>query len=242
MLGRSHTISGIAAASLILTFTQVGTNGPTRAATAIALIAGSAILPDIDHPGATISRSIPPVSQAISRVVSRLAGGHRKGTHSILGWNVFGILAGFTSLWHLTIPAFTVIAFDVPSIVVAPGLGIIAGFLAGIALAALHLDPGGVPGWIIALLMVGVGSISGLSPILAGVLVSVGCMVHAVFGDGLTTQGVPYLYPFIKTNFRFPVLGKTGSQKETIYVVILGVFAIMVPLIQPVIIPWIQGL
>ncbi len=241
MLGRSHVVSGLAGASLILTFTDLS-DRPEVAATTVALVAGSAILPDIDHPGATISRSLPPVTQVLSRLVSMVSGGHRKGTHAIIGWLSFGLVAFMLASWQWEAPALTLGMLKLPAGMVSPGLGLIAGFLAGIALTALHLDPGGVPGWVVAIVMGGIAARADMDPSVVGALVTVGCAIHVVVGDGLTPQGVRYLYPFIKTRFRFPVLGKAGSQREIMYVTVLAAIAVIAPLFQTVVIPWTQAL
>lgn len=57
-------------------------------------IGGYALVPDFDEPGATIVKKTGPVGALLSPVVRALAGGHRKGTHSVfavlglvvLGW------------------------------------------------------------------------------------------------------------------------------------------------------------
>ncbi len=239
MLGRSHVVSGLAGASLILTFTDLS-DRPEVAATTIALVAGSAILPDIDHPGATISRSLPPVTQALSRVVSIVSGGHRQGTHAIIGWLFFGLVAFVLASWQWVAPSLVIGPLHLSSGTISPGLGIIAGFLAGIALTALHLDPGGVPGWLIAIVMGGVATRADIDPQVVGGLVTIGCAIHAVLGDGLTAKGVRYLYPFVKTRFRLPVLGKTGSQWEIMYVTLLAGIAVIAPLFRTVVVPWMQ--
>ena len=239
MLGRSHVVSGLAGASLILTLTDLS-NRPEVAATTIALVAGAAILPDIDHPGTTISRSLPPVTRALSRVVSAVSGGHRKGTHAIIGWLAFGLLAFLLASWQWTIPEFAVGPFSLPSSTVSPGLGFIAGFLAGIALTALDLDRGGVAGWVVAVVMGGIAATARIDPVVVGGLVSAGCAIHVVFGDGLTPKGVRYLYPFAQARFRIPVLGKAGSQREMMYVTFLGIVAVIAPLFESIVVPWMQ--
>jgi len=87
MLGKSHLLVG-AAGYLTIGQTALvaighGHLGPGEIAAGTVVCAGAAMLPDIDHPGATVSRSLGPVTWTISRFVSRVAGGHRKGTHSI---------------------------------------------------------------------------------------------------------------------------------------------------------------
>ena len=85
MLARDHALSGA------LTFTAVA---PVLHVTGAGLLAGAvftagaATLPDIDEPGSTISRTLGFFTEAVSWVVHKVSGGHRKGTHSILGLTV----------------------------------------------------------------------------------------------------------------------------------------------------------
>lgn len=237
MLGRSHVISGLAGASILLSATPTLTNHLPTATAGVAIIAGSAILPDIDHPGATVSRSLPPVTQMFSQIVASASGGHRKGTHSIFGWVVFGLLAYCLSLWHVVIPSFSVFGYPVAIGDTAIGLGLLAGFLAAISLTALHLDPLGVPSYVVAFVMLIVGSKGDIDPILVGLFVTYGTMIHSVFGDCLTTEKVPLLYPLSKKQIGLPVLGKTGSGLESLYVLVLTVLIV----VAPSLVPWIQS-
>src|SRR5579859_3401709 len=41
--------------------------------------AGAALLPDADHPSATIAHSLPPVSRALCAGIGAVSGGHRNG-------------------------------------------------------------------------------------------------------------------------------------------------------------------
>ena len=105
MMGYSHTVSG-AAGWLVLS--ELGViqipNTPTLIVTTLAC-AGAGVLPDIDHHNGSIARSIPPVSGWIARIVGLISGGHRKGTHSILGIIAFWAIAYFGStLTYQSIP------------------------------------------------------------------------------------------------------------------------------------------
>ncbi|WP_262925695.1 metal-dependent hydrolase [Kocuria atrinae] len=67
--------------------------GDAGVVTGALICAGAALLPDIDHPSGTVARSLPPFSGWLARIVSRLSGGHRRGTHSVIGLLVFTLLA-----------------------------------------------------------------------------------------------------------------------------------------------------
>ena len=98
MMGPSHAACGAAAwVALTGTYTvhladtslPVGLGlmpvGDPGVITGALICAGAALLPDMDHPGGTVARSLPPLSRWLARGVSRLGGGHRHGTHSLVG-------------------------------------------------------------------------------------------------------------------------------------------------------------
>ena len=55
----------------------------------LVLTAGAGVLPDIDEPGSTIARSYGFLTETFAWIVHHLSGGHRKGTHSVIGVLVF---------------------------------------------------------------------------------------------------------------------------------------------------------
>lgn len=226
MLGRSHVVSGIAGSTIALaTIPALSADIPTTVA-AISLIAGGAIVPDLDHPGATISRSLPPVSKIVSHTVSIVSGGHRNGTHGIIGWLVFGILTFLLCLWTINVGDVSLAGHTWHVGTLHIGMGLICGFCCGIALTALHLDPLGVPSWIVAAAAFIITAEGHIDPIIAGTCMMVGCAIHSLLGDGLTTERVPLLYPFSKHRFGLPILGKTGSNRETLYVALLLIMTV----------------
>ena len=48
-----------------------------------AVVGGYGVLPDLDHPQATLARTLGPVTKVISQLVHNISGGHRKGTHTL---------------------------------------------------------------------------------------------------------------------------------------------------------------
>ena len=98
MLARDHALSGA------LVFTAVS---PSLHVTGTALLAGAvftagaATAPDIDEHGSTISRTLGFFTEAVSWVMHKISGGHRKGTHSILGLIVF-TAAAWLAVHHLS--------------------------------------------------------------------------------------------------------------------------------------------
>ena len=62
------------------------------------------MLPDIDHPDSTISRSFGFLTEWFAWLVDKLSGGHRHGTHSLLGIMVFTAAAYGAGLFQLSEP------------------------------------------------------------------------------------------------------------------------------------------
>ena len=85
-MGRTHGTSGaVAFLAAIPLLHQAGLSlTPLTVPVAALAAAGAATLPDLDHPQATVSRSLGLVTVWLSRLVAWCTGGHRGGTHSLL--------------------------------------------------------------------------------------------------------------------------------------------------------------
>jgi membrane-bound metal-dependent hydrolase YbcI (DUF457 family) len=211
MMGRSHALSGwcagLAVAPLI-GLTSVAEVIPFAAATA-----GYALVPDLDHPGASASRLLGPVTELISGAVRTFSGilyhltkgprdedstgKHRHATHTLAAAILLGVLAaglGGRGKWAVLAVAVTglLLAADVLGdwiIVVALGASVWS--VAGTALPgttaadALQAGLSQIGGWI-------------------GVAVGLGMFVHCL-GDSLTRSGCPWLWPL-------PIRGETWFE------------------------------
>ena len=86
MLGRDHAllgaVLGVGLAEPVARLAHAHLP-PGQVAAAGAICAGSALLPDIDEPGSTVSRRLGPVSEEVAALTNKLAGGHRQATHSL---------------------------------------------------------------------------------------------------------------------------------------------------------------
>ena len=105
---------------------------PTGVVTGALVAAGAALVPDADHRHAMRAHSLPPLSNIMCIQVGRLSGGHRHGTHSILGLAVFVTIAALAGMWRIELPNFGTIY---------PGAGILAVLLASFAAKALKIIP-----------------------------------------------------------------------------------------------------
>lgn len=204
MMGRTHALTGALAGLVVgpsLGLDTIPELGPFAAT-----VAGFAVLPDIDHPSSTVTRSLGPVTAALSFVLRRASGKlykHTKGprdepggTHRLLThtWVFAGLLGGLcwgsTELWG----AWAVAAWLLLGVHLAVDR---LGRLALLAFAA------GAAAWLPATLS-GERSVSdSVLEALAqssgwlGIAVALGCAVHCV-GDAVTELGCPFLWPLLR--------------------------------------------
>lgn len=239
MMGGHHAVSGAAAWLALTTEVTVGsvnlgfgTLPMDRWETLAGAIvcAGAALLPDADHHSATIARSLPPVSSIFTRVIGNLSGGHRNGTHSILGIAFFVFLAWLANGWDVATAALGTIY---------PAAALFAILLISFAVKSVKFMPPMLC-WIIAL---AAGAFVGMNTpqenqwfLLA---VSLGVVVH-IAGDMLTVGGCNLLWPVKfgsprwfrripliggcwKSNGRvaLPILAETGSTAEWLLATLL---------------------
>lgn len=240
MMGAHHAASG-AAAWVAVASTVPYTLGwypvsPLGVVAGALVCAGAALAPDADHHDATIAHSLPPVSEVVCDAIGVLAGGHRNGTHSILGIAAFTVLAWAAGQVTLDTPWFGDLAI---------GAGLISVLLVAFAARALGLSGDSRLGaWTLAVALAGFITITAPTEwTWLPVAVGLGAAVHVV-GDMLTTGGVPLLWPWeprpprwwsrrpvLKLvwrsggNFALPVLGNAGSTREWIMVVPVGLYA-----------------
>lgn len=196
MLGRTHAFSGALAWAAVCTAAPLTGVRPGWPAALLGLVstAGAALLPDLDHPSATIAHSFGPLSRALAEAVHRLSGGHRHATHSLV------FAAGVPlALW----PA--VLVWGV--LVALPLLAVLAVFAA----RALHVNRGLIPVLAVAFTgaaWFGLGRDVGWLPFSVGV----GILAHLA-GDCLTREGCPLLWPR-QRHFMLAVVARTGNRVE----------------------------
>ena len=196
MLGRDHALSGA------LVFAALGPSlhvtGP-HLVTAVAIAAGAGVLPDIDHPDSTISRCFGFLTEAFAWIVDRISGGHRHGTHSLVGIAVFtagAVAAGWYQLsgrpightafsWHM-VPAALYLTLLYSAALRALHIGGHHGDLLGIGAAVITCYTRAD----LALVSLGHWHV----PLLA-LAIGLGTAAH-IAGDELTHGGCPIFWPF----------------------------------------------
>lgn len=241
MMGGHHAACG-AAAWVAVTSTAPFALGvhPVSAVgvvTGSLVCAGAALLPDADHRDATIAHSLPPVSEWVARFVERTSGGHRHGTHSIVGVAVFTALAWLAGLVSVDTASFGTVEV---------GAGVVTILLAAFALDALKLTRGRVSPWLVSVAMaVFIAFAAPDEWNWLPVAVGLGVVVHIV-GDMLTTGGVPLLWParfrsprWVRRtpvlrdvwrpsgNLAIPLLGNAGSAREWLLCIPISAYAIV---------------
>ncbi|WP_433224419.1 metal-dependent hydrolase [Microtetraspora malaysiensis] len=238
MMGHSHSLSGavvwlgvapgLAALPAVVApeLASVTTNmlSPTELIAGALVCAGAAMLPDLDHPSATIAQTFGPVTHWLSKGVNVISGGHRHATHSLL----FAILMGLGTYF---------LADNYPI-----GRDVIVVLMIGLSLRAIGI---GVPGKTLTSAVVNIFLTAGVFAtfLLLGVgyawlgpAIAVGCLTHIV-GDCLTEHGCPVLWP-IKGRWVLPYkigfkTGKAFEQKVLAPALSLAVVALLCLRLMP---------
>lgn len=200
MLGTTHAASGWCAGLAIAP--ALGAHTLPQAVVLATITAGSALLPDLDHPGSRASRllyvltgALSAVLQGLSRLLYRLTKGpndeycdgeHRHFTHTLVFAGLIGIGVNW---WVSTARTWAIIAVLVLALMLAVDafgdwfLPIAAG---AVLVAAVNTEEmAAITSWL-------------------GIAVGVGCLVHCL-GDALTESGCPILWPL-------PILGETWYE------------------------------
>lgn len=218
-MGHSHAVSGALAwcvAGPLLASRGLVDLDPSVYATGALITAGAALLPDLDHPDATIAHSLGPLTQGVAVGVAAATGGHRKGTHTLLA-----AAAVWFAMWALAVYAGM------------PGQLAVTFLLAALALKALHLAPtGGLWSW--AAIALQSAAVTGVVYLFGPTswawlpwAVTLGYITHLV-GDSLAgSAGVPWLLPLTRRRFAVPLLPSTGGLLETKVVVPLMGLAVI---------------
>lgn len=203
MMGHTHAMSGLVAYLAAVPALQNLTPAtPAELAVGGGLAAGAAMVPDLDCPSSTIARTYGPLTDGLSHAIAWLSGGHRNGTHSILGIGVFTGLALGAALaggWALRVTVWLLLG------VAARALGIAIPRRGGLT-ALAHAAGMGAAAWAIVY--------AGLAPVfIVPVAVGIGCVAH-IAGDCLTDAGCPLGWPFSQRMLSAELLD-TGSWVET---------------------------
>lgn len=241
MMGGHHAISGTAAWMALTGSVEVlgrhvglglwGLDGAQVVSGAL-VATGAALLPDIDHPSSTVSRSAGRLSKLLTRSVGAVAG-HRGATHTLLA--VLAVTALAVLVSGLDHRASVPILGEIPT-----GPVILVGVMCALGTRALKMVEGVLLPWLVGLaaaLLIAV--IAPEVSIWLPAAVAVGTLTHLV-GDLLTTEGVPFpTWPIVARpprrlasalwqrsgDIALPLLGNAGSAREWLVCTALTVYA-----------------
>lgn len=211
MMGRTHAATGVLAGFLL--GPAVGLEGLVEVAPFAAACAGYALLPDLDHPGSTVTRKLGPITGALSaglRAMSavlyettkgprdeRCEGTHRHFTHTVLFAAMMGTLCwATTSAWG----GWAVLGWLAFGLLLAyDRLGTFVLVVFGIGTASWLPQVDGPAG-------LGAAALAALDESRGwlGAAVAAGVVVHCL-GDALTESGCPFLFPL-------PIAGETWYE------------------------------
>lgn len=207
MLGVTHAASGMLVGLATLPW---AITGPWWVQAGwVVVCGGAAVLPDLDQPGSMVARMWGPLTGALAAGVSRLAGGHRAGTHdALLAPLVVGLLAWGASWW---LPSFAVV------VAVTVGLTLRVTVLgrAGVAVWVTNLVGSGWAGWVLAQQP----SMIAYGHLWLPIALMLGVWAHQL-GDLITPEGLPVPVWGLVHRQRRVALGlfRTGSSVERVVV------------------------
>jgi membrane-bound metal-dependent hydrolase YbcI (DUF457 family) len=199
MMGRSHFASGILATEAVA---QLVHYSPTEAVTGLIVGSCAALLPDIDHPSSTVSRTFGPLSQGFAHLWSRLMGGHRAGTHCIAGILALGAVS-----WLCVSHRHNVVAMGVLSAILIVTL---AAGVRTFRIPGYWDDVAPIP------IVIGLVFYTNVDLSAVPAALMLGCAVH-VAGDCLTNSGCPIFWPFSLKRFAMKLFS-TGKWAERVLV------------------------
>ena len=225
MMARQHALSGLFVGCL-----TAGALAPAPIpvkALTVAVAGGAALVPDLDHPSATVARSLGIVTRLLAVAIDRASlalyhatraegdpgqrrSGHRLVTHTVPGCLVTAAVVGLLCLAHPLAGAAAACL-----LVGLLGLGVRA-LGGGAALTA-----GGVTWWLLTYEFFWWWTIP--------LATFVGAFAH-VIGDTFTNSGTPLWWPLLRDGRRWrlvttPATFSTGDYVETMLVAPLLVFA-----------------
>jgi membrane-bound metal-dependent hydrolase YbcI (DUF457 family) len=198
MMGKTHALTGVA---IGVGITYIISMPVMTAITGTLICAGAALLPDIDHNRSTVSSTYGPITKLFSWIVNSLTGGHRRGTHSIVGIGVIWLVA-----------ERGVIHRDDPWGQVTLCIMMILCFAGVIRLLK-------IPGWLDDVapipIVIGLVCLTDLPMEIVPPAILIGCAVH-VLGDVVTKSGCPLYWPVSKKNVKLALFVTNGKVERWI--------------------------
>lgn len=207
MMGPTHSVSALAAGlatTIILDTTGIYNFTPATALIFASITAGAGLLPDLDHPQATLARTWGPVSKIMAQITNSISAGFANMTAGPKDRHVEN---GHRKLTHTALFSLIIAPAIVLALISFGGFWAqmaVVYFFVTLALQGLFRDYIKSLGPILAnLLSIGItyglaqAAPETLHPTLLAFAVAVGCVAH-IAGDAPTHSGVPFFAPFIR--------------------------------------------
>lgn len=235
MIGSAYGLTAIGNAHLSFLDEQINADlisltSPTTLLIFVIIGSAFALVPDLDHPGSTVSRKFGILSQGASHLFGAVTGGHREASHSLL----FSIICGLLGVGITLIP-FRIGLTDTVSIDSAQFFTGILFVMSVIFIIKLILPLGIGKRYytvlvLAAIVIASAFAIGDLIPSFGlGLAMFLGVNMH-ILGDSATPSKVKYLWPS-RRKFGINFNGKTGQERE-LYVIqplfILGASALII--------------
>lgn len=210
MMGRTHALSGAVAYAALAPLLHAT---PTQVAVGAVCTAGAALLPDLDHPRASATRALGPVTMGAGWLVRTLSGGHRHGSHSLVGIGAFaaigwlcslGEFASMAALWVLASLAVRAFRRRDP---IAERVLVAVVMAGGAWWLVSHYD---LHAWFLPL------------------SIGLGATAH-LLGDAMTEQGIRPLWPVSRWHMRIATIdtGKGVEKYAVVPVLWLGLAVLL---------------
>ncbi len=208
MMGRTHALSGtLAFGGAALALHGTVEVEPWQVLAGAITATGAAMVPDLDHPNATMTKSMGPLSWIVCHlIILPIFDGHRKGTHSLAFVAIMGFVAQVAADHRDTL-AGQITAWLLLSLSWSAGVRLlrIRGWLDDVVPSLVAAALVWLTDWPLAF----------MAPTIA-----LGCLAH-IAGDCLTDHGCPVLWPVSKSKLTLGLFSTNGPGELVATVVIL---------------------
>jgi membrane-bound metal-dependent hydrolase YbcI (DUF457 family) len=199
MMGKTHALSSAATAAAFWSLNR-GAVGLAEVVIGGSVMIGAALLPDIDHPNSTASKTFGPVTGVFCWIVGKLTGGHRRGTHSLFGVAVLGALSEVGISYRHGL---------------ATALVIVPMILALASLVRLFKIPGYLDDLAPVPVVLGIVLMTAVPLWYVPYALAAGCLVH-IAGDLITKVKIPIFWPFGRSAFALGLISTNGTAERWI--------------------------
>jgi membrane-bound metal-dependent hydrolase YbcI (DUF457 family) len=222
---RSHMVLGASswlAAQTAATAVSSTTLDSAQRASGALVAAGAALLCDLDTPTSRLANTLGPITRTTARLIGRVFGGHRHGTHSIAFCLLTGALSTLTFTTAQPVHITDTVTLSVGELAALAVVYLAAALSAG-ALLAWH----GPRAATLAVLNTAAVAAAHPSTAVLSAAVTIGCASH-LLADLLTPEGIVPWWPLSRRRFCLALIRRTGDLRETVLVTVTAVVTIAI--------------